>query len=195
MIRKWLFFLFIVAASSHAEIPEKVLILGVCKDVEGQLPRTIKIMEHIGSLFEDYRVIVYENNSSDKTPALLKRWAKRNSRVSYQSEKLSKKELQDIVVNVDEKGKFFRPELIARARNIVLDKALSEDYEGFDYLIWMDMDFIVPPKYEGIVEVFHDEREWDAVFAYGVDSKGYYWDWYAFRDGVYPLGPEILGNR
>ncbi len=195
MIQRWLFPLIFLLAASHAEIPEKVLICGVCKDVAKRLPRTIKIMEHIGSLFEDYRIIVYENNSSDKTPILLQRWARKNSRVSYQSEKLSREELNAIIINVNDKGEFFRPELIARARNIVLGKALSKAYEGFDTLIWMDMDFVLAPDYEGIVEVFQEKREWDAVLAYGIDPKGIYWDWYAFRDDVYPLGSELLGNR
>ena len=195
MIRTLLYCLIFFSSTVYATIPEKVLICGVCKDVESRLSGTIEIMEHIGSLFDDYRIIVYENNSSDKTPTLLSQWAKKNQRVSIQSEYLSRESLNTIVVNADKKNGLFRPELIARARNIVLDQAFSDDYENFNYLIWMDMDFVLPPAYEGIVEVFHTDREWDAVLAYGIDPPGTYWDWYAFRDDVYPLGSELLGDQ
>ncbi len=56
------------------------------------------------------------------------------------------------------------------------------------------MDFKIPPKFEGIVETFQDQRDWDAVLAYGVDPSRTYWDWYALRDRNYPIGSELLGN-
>jgi hypothetical protein len=56
------------------------------------------------------------------------------------------------------------------------------------------MDFSVPPDLEGMVEIFQTNREWDAVFAYGIDSQEVYWDWYAFRDRDDRIGSELLGN-
>ena len=68
------------AVYPRAVISEKVLICGVCKNVsETRLPFSIKIVEQIGALFEDYRVIIYENNSTDYTPTRLYKWEKEKS--------------------------------------------------------------------------------------------------------------------
>lgn len=177
----------------HAVILEKVLILGVCQDVESRLPGSIRIMEKMGSLFEDYRIIVYENNSKDNTAKLLSAWSTRNSKVLVRSENVSRAELEATIINRKD-GEFFRPELIARARNIVMDMAMSDVYKDFTHVIWMDMDFVIQPNYDGIVEAFETTKEWDAVLAYGVDPGEKHWDWYAFRDASMPIGSELLGN-
>ena len=193
-MRQCLFLCLLISFSLEAVVSEKVLICGVCRNVERYLPATIQTMERMGSLFEDYRILVYENDSGDQTPAMLRSWTERNEKVVIQSEKVPDSELMAEIINRDEAGNYFRPELIARARNKVLDLACSETFKDFKYLIWLDMDFEKPPRLEGIVEVFESKREWDAVFAYGVDLHQNYWDWYAFRDARYPIGSEILAN-
>jgi len=178
----------------HAQIPHKVVICGVCRDVADRVPYSMRIMENIGNMFEDYRIIVYENNSKDATPQLLRDWQARNPKVLALSEHIDKKALEKIMINRLDDGNYYRPELIARARNIVLEQALSDSYKEFAYVIWMDMDFKLEPNYAGIQEVFDTNREWDAVFAYGTDPHHTYWDWYAFRDHRCPIGSELLGN-
>ncbi len=194
---KIIFFLvwFAFCIPLYAHLPHKVIICGVGKDVAERVPCTITIMEKIGALFSDYRIVVYENNSSDETPRILKEWEARNSKVRAITEQVDQQELEKVFVNRTEDGGFYRAETIARARNIVLDQALSETYQDFEYLIWMDMDFKLEPDYEGFKEVFETGRKWDAVFAYGIDPPGTYWDWYAFRDQVCPLGSETLGHQ
>lgn len=179
---------------SNEKLPQRVIICGVCKEVADRLPYTINIMEKIGNLFSDYHIIVYENNSSDATPNKLKEWARKNLKVHVTSGFLSDVELAKAIVNRTKDQKFFVPEAIARARNIVLDVAMSEKYQNFDYLIWMDMDFRREPAYDGFKEIFTSTKEWDAVFAYGIAPDEEYWDWFAFRDCQMPIGPEVLGN-
>jgi len=180
---------------AQAVIREKVLICGVCRDVEPRISKTISIMERIGSLFEDYRILVYENNSEDATPKVLKEWMQRNNKLHVKSETVPLSELESLIVNKNDNGEFFRPELISRARNIIMDMAMSDEFKEFAYIIWMDMDFTIPPDFDGIVEAFESEKEWDGVLAYGVDPSGTHWDWYAFRDATLPIGSELLGNK
>ncbi len=193
-MRKFVWAFILISCHINARIPQKVIICGVCKDVASRLPYTITIMEKIGSLFRDYRVVVYENNSSDTTPNILKAWQKSNGRVYAISEFLKRPVLERIIVNRLDNGDLFCPEAIARARNIVLEVALSDSYDGFDYIIWMDMDFKLEPDYEAFEEIFTTNKKWDAVFAYGIDPRGVHWDWYAFRDELCPIGSELLGN-
>jgi len=180
---------------AEASIHEKVIICGVCRDVESKLPYTIQIIEEIGALFDDYQVVVYENDSQDNTRALLASWKEKNSKVVVISEDLTVSGLEKIIINRHDDNRFFRPEEIARARNIALDTAMSDRFSDYDYLIWLDMDFKLFPVIDGIIETFESKKEWDAVFAYGVDPANKYWDWYAFRDDSYPLGSELLGNE
>ena len=71
-------FLIFYFFSLYAQLPQKVIICGVCKDVAERVPYSIKIMEKIGALFADYCIIVYENNSSDATSTIIKEWAENN---------------------------------------------------------------------------------------------------------------------
>lgn len=174
-------------------IHERVLVCGVCKDIEPQLPCMMKIMEKVGGLFDDYKIVVYENNSTDNTKNLLRNWMNNNGKVEIMLESLTQDELSQRVINRHDDGSFFKVELIARARNIVLNHIRSKKFDDYRYLIMFDMDFNLPPPAESIIEIFQSKREWDGVFAYGVGSLNQFWDWYAFRDYNEPFGPELLG--
>lgn len=188
-------FLFIFFISfNYSIIEEKVIVFGVCKDVESKISFSLFIAEKIGRLFKDYRVIVYENNSSDKTPQILAEKARENSKMIVFSERLSKNEIEEISINKYNRG-LFKPEFIARCRNKILDIIEGAEYSDFKYVICMDLDFSLEPSYEAIKEVIYSNRSWDAVFANGVDSQGLYWDKYALRDCNIPFGPEILGDK
>lgn len=175
-----------------APLPYKVLVCGVCKNIGREIKHSIRIMEKIGELFEDYRIIIYENNSTDHTDHLLCKHQVLNPKIFALCEHMSTSTLNALTVNRLSNGDYFKTELIAYARNKVLDIAFSPTYEQYSHIIWMDMDFILEPNYAGIEEVFTSDKEWDAVFAYGVDPYYKYWDWYAFRDHRCPIGPELL---
>src|SRR6185436_16929185 len=118
-------------------VPEKVLICGICKNVEKAIPNTIQSATELGAQFLDYRVIIYENNSTDRTKQLFQEWAKKNQRVIFLSQDLSKKRLaQELKMKVRN-----RTEAIERARNKVLDIITRDKYEDYKYVIWVDLDF------------------------------------------------------
>jgi len=89
-------------------------------------------------------------------------------------------------------GNPYRPEVISLARNSVLECALSS-FEN-DYVLMMDMDFVLEPDYDGIAECF-TRNDWDAVFANGIDPEGRFWDWFALRDERFPFGVETMGDE
>ncbi len=147
--------LFFVTLSFCEKLPQKIMICGVCKNVAYRLPYSIKIMEKIGDLFSDYRVVVYQDNSSDQTSEILKNWSKKNTKVQAISEYIEDSVLKKLYVNWDSAAKgYFKPECIARARNIVQNIAMSDQYQQFEYVIWMDMDFKYEPFYGGFKEIF-----------------------------------------
>lgn len=169
-----------------ATIPEKVLICGVCKNVEKAIPNTIRSATALGAQFLDYRVIIYENNSTDLTKQLFQEWAKKDRHVIFVSQYLSKKKLaQELKMKVRN-----RTEAIARARNKVLDIVATDKYEDYKYVIWVDLDFLDPWDIKNIINtILHPEQEWDAVLANGA------YDLFAFRDPEFPIGFELLGEK
>jgi len=177
-------FLVFIGALHGASIPEKVLICGIAKNVEKAIPNTIRSATELGSHFSDYRIIIYENNSSDQTKKLFRDWAKKDSRVLFHSEYLTKKKFEKTL----SMGIKNRTEMIARARNKVLDIAMQKKFNSYKYVIWADLDFLERWDIENIVDtILHPEQEWDAVFAYGA------YDLFALRSSEWPLGAELIG--
>jgi len=181
------------AIARHAH-QEKILICGVCKDVEAALPNTIRNIEKLGGSFKDYHVIIYENNSTDRTPEILKNWAHKNKHVSLFSEKLSQEDFNRMEARcLSYDGKPSRMELIARARNIVLHHARASKFAGYRYLLMADLDFQGKWPIAEIVRTVGTNRPWDCVSANGIDPDGHYYDNYALRDERHPIGPELIG--
>ncbi len=163
-----------------------MLICGVCKNVEKAVPNTIRSATELGSQFLDYRVIIYENNSTDRTKQLFQEWAKKDHRVVFLSEYLSKKKLaSQLKMKVRN-----RTESIARARNKVLDIVNQGKYEDYKYVVWVDLDLLDPWDIKNIINtILHPEQEWDAVLANGA------YDLFALRDPEFPIGFELLGEK
>lgn len=178
-------FLFCAKFLVSYEIEDKVLILGIGKNIEGSLSNTISSIEKLGSHFLDYQVIIYENNSTDETKKLLKKWAAKNTHVKVVCETISEgkiaKQTRMKIRN--------RTEILAWARNRVLDIAMESKFDSFKYVVWADLDFTIPWDVDNVVDtILHPEQDWDAVLANGS------YDLFALRDPQFPIGFELLGN-
>jgi glycosyltransferase involved in cell wall biosynthesis len=164
---------------------DKVLICGIGRNVAKASSNTIHSIQTLGRFFSDYRVIIYENNSTDKTREIYSSLAKKDPRVFFLSEKLSRKRL-DRFMKMKVRN---RTEQIARARNLVLDIAMDPAFHDYKYVIWADLDFETPWKVEEIVKTITEpQEEWDAVLAYGA------YDLFALRSAKWPIGFELVGD-
>jgi hypothetical protein len=176
------FFQFLFA--SEPSIHEKILILGVCKNTVKGFQNVKESVEALAPHFLDYQIIIYENNSTDKTKELYKNWAQENAKLIFLSEDLNPSQLASIAPET--KGK--RIGHIARAREIVLQKALSKEYDDFEYVLMADLDEFFPWHVEGILKtILEPEQEWDAVFANGS------YDVFALRSPLFSVGVEHIG--
>jgi hypothetical protein len=173
---------FLLLSSTIFASEKKVLICGICQNVERAATNTIGNIESLGECFADYAVIIYENNSTDHTVYYYQAWADRNPHVTFLSERVPKDRLPPS-----------RTERIARARNQVLSIARQEEYADFDYLIMADLDFLCPWPIKEILNTLELPIEWDCISANGLIGE-LYSDHYALRDESFPLGPELLGG-
>ncbi len=177
-------FFFINIVLEAEILSEKILICGIAKNVglKGQI--AIDSIEELGNYFSDYKVIIYENNSTDITKLLFSRWREINDHVQFLSEDLSDTE----IAKETEMNLCSRLEVIARARNIVLKEAMKSHYNEYKYILMADLDLGFVWDIQSILAtIISPELEWDAVFANGN------YDLLAFRDQNFPIGHELLG--
>src|SRR3990167_21457 len=144
----------------------RVVLCGLCRNIEENMPRITRRMEKTGALFADYRIIVFENDSADGTRALLNEWQEKNPRVlnietEVKDNKFGLRPLYEFGILSNDR--IYR---MAHFRNYYLD-VVKNEYADFDYMIVLDMDVKGPWIMDGIADTIgHDH--WDAVGAYGL---------------------------
>jgi len=144
--------------NNNTEKFKSVVILGMARNIEGYLPTIMEKMENILTLFEKGSIIIYENDSSDKTLEILQNWKK--ARI------INEKNVQ---------GE--RTHRLEHGRNILLEEALKENSE---YIIILDMDDKnMNITNEAILTSLNNENEDWAVM--GANQEGTYYDLWALR--------------
>lgn len=137
----------------------RVAIAAVCRNVAGILPVTIRRLASLMSLFAASRVFVYENDSSDATKLMLRRWAARDRRIDVTTETIGHP------VNPKRRCPA-RAERMARYRARCHESIVSRA-DDFDFVIVVDMDLIGGWSEEGVANSLgHDG--WDFVGANGL---------------------------
>ncbi len=134
------------------------VICGLARDVEQILSQTIARIDRLGQMFEDYRVVIFENDSQDGTKSLLSDWASRNPKVDVTLEQRG-----DPVNPVARCLK--RAERMARYRNACLETVRAR-YANFNHAIVVDMDLEFGWSDDGVANTFGHEG-WDFVGANG----------------------------
>lgn len=100
-------------------------ICGPVKNCAPYLPKVLANIEKIGSIFHDYKIVIYYDTSTDNTLDILKAYQKRNPKLLFYVNKRPTSQ--------------FRTHNIAVARNHCL-KYVHENKDEFPYFIMMDFD-------------------------------------------------------
>jgi hypothetical protein len=103
----------------------KCCICGTIKNVEKYLNKNFQNIELIGSLFEDYVIILYYDHSSDKTLQKIKDYQIKNNKLQ-------------IIIN-NEMPLKYRTHRIAKGRNTIM-QMIKDKYSDYEYFIMMDCD-------------------------------------------------------
>ena len=137
----------------------RVAITGLARNIGHVLPLTIQRIEDLGSLFADYRVVIYENDSADDTREILAGWGRRNRRVHVTSEDLSDP------VNPPTRC-LARAERMAQYRRRCQEHVLGR-CGRFDFTIIVDLDILGGWSVDGIANSL-GQRDWDFIGANGL---------------------------
>jgi len=163
---------------------KRLLIHGMVKNAGKELAHNILALEKIGDFFQDYRIVIMENNSTDNTKQVLQEWQRRNPKVIALINDFDESKYKAIPVD-NQYSVYFQKSWTQKMfdyRNMVKDYIDNLDFES-DYTILVDPDVAnIDP--EGVITSFGSDIEWDSVTANGYSLspllKRRYHDTFAF---------------
>lgn len=150
-----------------------ILFCGIARNVEKNLQRNIDCVRRTGSLFKDYRIFIYENDSSDNTAQIL--MDNRSSRFMYLSERRTDQDYQAKIKSGEDMWHYNRCIVLSECRNKYLQYIEHSDTQ-FDYVCVLDLDLKGGWSYDGVKHaIFTLERDPlnACVSAYGVLAEKY----------------------
>lgn len=166
---------------------KRVVICGMVRNVERNVSKIIKKVERLGKKFQDYAVLVVENDSKDRTRELLLEWVNKNPKVTILGCGINAKSCS-IDIAKDETTEHSvtrsRIEKMAFLRNIYLDE-IKNFYYDWDLAIIWDLDIVGTVYFEGILNTLSYMKNIPVMCAYGsrcFGDKCIYYDTYAHKD-------------
>ena len=174
------------------------IICGIVKNCADKLDANINQAIKTGEKFNTYKLVIYENNSTDGTKDLLKKY-KSAKIISEDIDPETIRQTSEIWSYKEITGSDHpcRIEQIANARNRVIDEISKPEYDNFTHVIWIDLDSN-GWTIEGINDSFLQTTPWDVIYANGINPNRTYYDMYALRTLANPdmcFGPEIVGEH
>ncbi|MCQ2155609.1 MAG: glycosyltransferase family 69 protein [Bacteroidales bacterium] len=162
-----------------------IVICGIVRDAERGLKANIPVINRICDTALDYKVIIFENSSVDKTKEILTSWAEsRKDKVSVHCSDIDTDPGINLTPTVNPFFSARRINKMVKLRNQYLDY-LAEAGMIYDYLIVVDLD-VARIDFDGIISSFKTREDWDAITAYGHSLspklKQRYHDTYALRE-------------
>jgi hypothetical protein len=172
---------------------------GIVRNIAQSVP-TIELFANIVlKKFPEAKFVIYENNSTDGTPELLKALESKYSGGTFTvvCEMVDPKVQLTTCKARTWDNKPCRMEIIADARNRLLDVFWSAGPTDEDILVLVDFDIKKIPTVNTLFKYIENfPADADALFANGVNvGDTRYYDMYALRTLDNPVGPEITGEK
>ena len=141
-----------------------VIFAGTVRNVAAYLPTSLHHIEECGRKFRDFAVVLYENDSSDETRALMEKLKRPNYHYIYED-------------GVRERRRTVR---ISNGRNKILDQVRAiNTNSSYDYLVMLDLDDVNSSgSFVASIESCFKHKGWDVLTA---NQRGLYYDLWALR--------------
>ena len=118
---------------------KKIIIVGLVRNLQDDLYDNILSIEHLSKHCPNTHYFIYENDSIDNTPELLKYVKQKISNFDYRSDILQLKAFSHIQTKLELKSTE-RTNNLAQHRNLCLDY-IRDSKDNYDFVIVMDIDF------------------------------------------------------
>ena len=176
-------------------IKDKKIVIGLLtKNSEYHIPNMKIKLELIGSMFQKYKIVLFENDSTDNTRYHLKKWEKNNSNVhlikcennpeckfNWKDAKLSG------LLSTE------RMDKMRYMRNIVFDH-VKKNFSDWDYYMVMDFDLCGSLFIDGLLSSF-SYNSWDAMFSNGLTSYPFFSKFIIYDSFAYQSFDEKINNE
>jgi len=146
-----------------------VIVCGCTKNSAGYIYKHLQLLYDMAPLFETFKMLIYENDSTDNTVEILEHFKQTHPFFDYISENLQTR---------------VKTLALAHGRNTLL-----KHIQGFEYMIMVDLDDVIATFKPSQIKYLFEHSEWDALFA---NCLGKYYDIWALRierDKWTPLCP------
>lgn len=171
----------------------KIVFGGLCMNIAPQIQHLKRIIGEISGKFADFRLIIFENDSTDGTRNLINEWCLSDSRIVLLecSESVNCK-LRNLSAKNHGVMSGERMRKMCNYRNRVLDYARNK-YSDFDCVGMLDLDIEGFISCDGIAHSFGCWDEWDSISAFGLMGncltlgQPFYYDSLAYDDGEYAM--------
>ncbi|MCD8539767.1 MAG: glycosyltransferase family 69 protein [Leadbetterella sp.] len=157
--------------------PCNLVVCGLVRNAAENLQRNLARLDLLRPCFRSFRVVIYENDSTDRTKEILAEYGSTREEVFVSMADYGRDPLSE--------GPFsqHRIDLMARFRNQYLEKL--KEYPGTDYVAVIDLD-VYHFSVEGFLGCFTETGEnWDMKSAFGSNYVAYslrpvFYDIYAY---------------
>jgi hypothetical protein len=176
-----------------------VVICGVVKNAAKNLQKNLEAAIVLGKECDKYKILIYENNSTDATKSILQTYQTRPDfhilSEDIPADAIKRDSKIWAYTQVTGSDHPCRIEQIANARNKLIATLQQEAYDDYNYVVMIDMDskiFLI----DGILESLQLVKENRKRVIYANSLK--YYDYYALRSAHsdYNLfGPELMGDH
>lgn len=158
------------------KIPCNLVVCGLVRNAEENLQRNLARLDVLRPAFRSFKVVIYENDSTDRTKEILAAYASGREDVVVS--------MADYNENPMAGGPFslHRIDLMARFRNEYLAKL--REYPDTDYVAIIDLD-VYHFSVKGFLNSFRETGSWDMRSAFGSNYVAYslrpvFYDIYAY---------------
>lgn len=148
-----------IETKDNVALPKRAVLVGSAKNIAHYVPHTVQQLNRLGSIFQDYTIVISEDGSSDRTADI------------FREEFVTGTVIQNPEFSGD------RLTRLAKARNVYLDHVKTK-YMDWDYMIVFDLDFTCTLNLTTFREAVRLDSAWDAALSFSI---GNYWDWLAFQ--------------
>lgn len=147
---------------------KKIIFCGCIRNSASELRTNIPTLEKICSYFEDYRIIIVENNSTDRSKEILRDWGEKNPKVIPLMYDFDESKYDEHITPEGYNPAFIYKRIIKLVdyRNIYMDYISNQLSFESDYIAIIDYD-LSDINIDGFFTSFGVDFDWDAVTANG----------------------------
>jgi hypothetical protein len=155
----------------------KCCICGTVRNCESYLNKIFENMGKIGEIFDDYKIILYYDKSSDNTLSILKEYQKKNNRLHFYVNKSALLE--------------YRTHRLALGRNFCIN-FIKKKYIDYPYFIMMDCDDRCAYNVNiNLLKNYLNRNDWDSL---SFNHPAGYYDTWALSKRPYIASCHHFGN-